>query len=99
MIDERDKDAANLNQQEIGNGLQILDRGVEIGLTVEGFGICVEVLKQKEAERHDAGQLMQLAQDESPAQTNRQRRTPSLNSNNNALMVLQDRLTNDCQYT
>jgi hypothetical protein len=34
------------------------------------------MLQQEETERHDAGQLMKFAQDESPAQLNRQVRAP-----------------------
>jgi hypothetical protein len=34
------------------------------------------MFKEKNAQRHNAGQLMELPQDESPAQTNRQRGTP-----------------------
>jgi hypothetical protein len=35
------------------------------------------MFQQKEAERYNTGQLMQLAQNKSPAQTDRQVRTPS----------------------
>ena len=76
VIDERYKDSANFDEQNIGNRLQVFYGIVEICRPTECFGVCVEMLEQEDPERHDAGQLMKFAQDKSPAQTNRQERTP-----------------------
>jgi hypothetical protein len=59
--------------------LEIFDCVIEVSRAGQGFGIRVEMLQQEKAERHNSGQLMELSQDESPAQTNRQRESPFRN--------------------
>ena len=76
MVDERYKDSANFNEENVGNRLQLFDGVIEIGGPAESFRIRVKMLEKEKAERHDAGQLMKFAQDESPAQSNCQKRTP-----------------------
>ena len=76
MIDERYKDPANFDEDDVGDRLEVTYCLVESGRTIDGFGICVKMLQQEEPEGHDPGKLMQLAQDKGPAQTNRQLATP-----------------------
>jgi hypothetical protein len=45
---------------------------------IQGLGVGVKMFQQENAQRHDAGQLMEFAQDKSPAQIDRQARTPPL---------------------
>ena len=55
VIDERYKDSANLDEQDIRNRLQVFDGIVEICCSGERLRVCVEMLQQEDAERHDAG--------------------------------------------
>jgi hypothetical protein len=73
VVQERDEDERDLDEQDVGDGLQVGDGLVEVGraaLRVRRLRVGVEVLQQERAERHDARQLVQLAQHESSTQTN-----------------------------
>jgi hypothetical protein len=76
VIDERNEDAADLNEEDVRYGLQIVDSFVKRGGAVNGFGVRIKVFQQEHSERNNSGYLMQLAQDKGPAQLNRQASTP-----------------------
>ena len=76
MINERNKNSADFNEQDVGNRLETPNRMVEVIWAADSFWICVKVFEQEKAERNYARKLMQLAQDEGPAQLDRQGHTP-----------------------
>jgi hypothetical protein len=57
VIDQRNEDPPDFNKQDVGDRLQIVNSGVEVGLTVGGiqrFGIRVEMFQKEKAERYNA---------------------------------------------
>jgi len=76
VVDERYKDARCFHQQDVWYRLQIGNGVVKVFRASKCLGIGVKVFKQKKSERNDTGKLMELAQDEGPAQTNSQECTP-----------------------
>jgi hypothetical protein len=58
MIDERYKDADNLNEQNVGDRLKIFDRIIKIRSSGKSFGVCVKVFQEKQPKRDNTGKLM-----------------------------------------
>src|SRR5919197_1548646 len=69
VVDEGDEDADDLDEEDVGDGLEVFDRVVEVAGPGHRLRVGVEVLQQEDAERQDAGQLVELPQDERSAQT------------------------------
>ena len=69
VIDERYKDAAYLDEKDVGYRLEILYGVIKIRRSGQSFGIGIKVFEKKKTEWDNSGKLMQLAQDKRPAQT------------------------------
>ena len=82
VIDERYKDSADFDEQDIRNRLQIFYGIIEGGGSVKRLRVRVEMFQQEDAEGHDAGKLMKFAQDESPAQSYAHAHAPMPQGNN-----------------
>ena len=55
VIDQRNKDAANLYKQDVRNRLQVLDCPIKIGRSGQSLRVSIEMLEEKNAERYNAG--------------------------------------------
>jgi len=69
VIDERYKDAAYLDEKDVGYRLEILYGVIKIRRSGQSFGIGIKMFEKKKTEWDNSGKLMQLAQDKRPAQT------------------------------
>jgi hypothetical protein len=78
VIDERYKDAADFDKKDVRDRLEISNSVVKVCRTSQSFGISVKVFEKKNTKWDDTRKLMQLAQDESPAQTYSQGNSPLL---------------------
>ena len=62
MKKQRDKDAEDLDEDQIRHVVNVLDVFVKALRTVHRRGVRVHVHEEKDAEWYDAGQLVQLAE-------------------------------------
>ena len=80
VVDERDEDAANLDEDDVRDGLEVSDGVIKVGRAGHRLRVGVEVFKQEEAEREDARQLVKLPENKRTAQTDGHVRVPLLRS-------------------